>query len=90
VLRAELYAVAALVGASVVVIGHTLQLPSAPVALVGAGLCFGLRLMAIRRGWHLPRAWHSDRPPFGTDPRNKRARDRTNAARDTADSESNT
>jgi uncharacterized membrane protein YeiH len=59
VLRAELYAVAALAGASVVVIGDRLQLPSVPVAAVGGGLCFGLRFMAIRRGWHLPRAWRS-------------------------------
>jgi len=60
VLRTELYAVAALAGASVVVIGDRLQLPSVPVAAVGGGLCFGLRFMAIRHGWHLPRAWQSD------------------------------
>jgi uncharacterized membrane protein YeiH len=59
VLRAELYAVAALAGASVVVIGDRLQLPSVPVAAIGGGVCFGLRFMAIRRGWHLPRARHS-------------------------------
>jgi uncharacterized membrane protein YeiH len=56
VLRAELYAVAALVGASVVVAGSLLHLPSAPVAVAGAALCFGLRLIAIRRGWELPLA----------------------------------
>ena len=54
VLRADLYAVAALAGAAVVVIGDGLQLPSAEVTLAGAALCFGLRMMAIRRGWHLP------------------------------------
>ncbi|MGH9453752.1 MAG: trimeric intracellular cation channel family protein [Terriglobia bacterium] len=54
VLRAEVYAVAALAGAAVVVIGHMLHLPSGSVAVVGVVLCFGLRLMAIRRGWHLP------------------------------------
>ncbi len=54
VLRAELYAVAALAGAAVVVIGDVLQLPSAAVMVVGAGLCFGLRFIAIRRGWQLP------------------------------------
>lgn len=57
VLRAELYAVAALAGASVVVMGDALRLPSIPVAGVGMAVCFGLRFMAIRRGWHLPRAW---------------------------------
>ncbi len=59
VLRADLYAVAALAGAVVVVVGDTLRLPSALVTSAGAILCFGLRLAAIRRGWHLPVA----RPP---------------------------
>jgi uncharacterized membrane protein YeiH len=54
VLRAELYAVAALAGAAVVVGGGLLRLPSTPVAIVGADLCFGLRLLAIPRGWGLP------------------------------------
>ena len=54
VLRSELYAVAALVGGVVVVLGDKWQLPTLPVALAGAVVCFGLRLMAIRRGWHLP------------------------------------
>ena len=54
VLRADLYAIAALAGAAVVVTGHLLQLPSPATTIVGAALCFGLRLMAMRRGWHLP------------------------------------
>ncbi len=54
VLRAELYAVAALAGATVVVGGRMLDLPSAPLAIAGAALCFGLRLIALRRGWELP------------------------------------
>jgi uncharacterized membrane protein YeiH len=54
VLRSELYAVAALVGGVVVVLGDKWQLPTLPVALAGAVVCFGLRLTAIRRGWHLP------------------------------------
>lgn len=54
VLHAELYAVAALAGAAVVVIGHMLQFPPAPATVAGAVLCFGLRFMAIRRGWGLP------------------------------------
>ena len=56
VLRAELYAVAALAGASAVVIGSLLQLPSTPVAVAGATVCFGLRLGAIWHGWRLPGA----------------------------------
>ena len=54
VLRRELYAVAALAGALVVVAGHALRWPAAPVAVAGASLCFGLRWLAIRRGWRLP------------------------------------
>jgi uncharacterized membrane protein YeiH len=54
VLRADLYAVAALAGASAVVICNLPQFPSAVATIAGAALCFGLRLMAIRRGWNLP------------------------------------
>jgi uncharacterized membrane protein YeiH len=59
VLRADLYAIAALAGAAVVVIGNLLHLPPTATTIIGALLCFGLRLMAIHRGWHLPIAkWH--------------------------------
>jgi uncharacterized membrane protein YeiH len=54
VLQSDLYAVAALVGAGVVVIGHLLQWPVIPTAIAGAAACFGLRLIAIQRGWSLP------------------------------------
>lgn len=54
VLRTELYAVAALVGAAVMVVGRILHLPSSAAAAAGALLCFGLRFMAMRRGWQLP------------------------------------
>lgn len=54
VLRAEFYAMAALAGAAVVVVGDHLELPPAPAIIVGAILCFGLRFMAIRFGWRLP------------------------------------
>lgn len=64
VLRADLYAVAALAGAAVVVIANVLQLPAAAAALGGATLCFGLRVLAMKRGWHLPVArTRVDRPP---------------------------
>ena len=54
VLRTELYAVAALIGAVVVVIGSMLHLSSSAAPAVGAVLCFGLRFIAIRHGWQLP------------------------------------
>jgi uncharacterized membrane protein YeiH len=61
VLRSELYAVAALAGAVVVVLGSLLDLPPALTALAGAAVCFGIRLVAIRRGWRLPVAGPRDR-----------------------------
>ena len=54
VLRSDLYAVAALAGAVVVVIGHQLDIAPTMVAVLGALVCFGLRLLAIRRRWQLP------------------------------------
>lgn len=54
VLRADLYAVAALAGAALVVVGHVLHWPLLPTAITGAVLCFVIRLLAIRRGWRLP------------------------------------
>ena len=61
VLRADLYAVAALAGAAVVVGGTLLKLPFGLVTGAGLILCFGLRFIAIRRGWHLPTArWPDD------------------------------
>lgn len=54
VLHRELYAVAALAGAVLVVGGHALELPPVPVAVAGAVACFALRLFALRRGWRLP------------------------------------
>jgi uncharacterized membrane protein YeiH len=54
VLRSELYAVAALAGATVVVVGDRMGFPSVGSAIIGATLCFGLRIIAIRRKWNLP------------------------------------
>jgi len=62
VLRSELYAVAALAGALVVVGGDQLHLPEAVMAAAGAALCFGLRVMAIYRGWRLPIAPAAGQP----------------------------
>ena len=63
VLRADLYAVAALAAGVVVVTGHVLHYPSFAFMIAGALLWFWLRVMAIFRGWHLPIA--------GTGPRSK-------------------
>jgi uncharacterized membrane protein YeiH len=54
VLRADLYAVAALAGATVVVLGRSLGFATGPVSIAGAALCIALRVMAIRFHWQLP------------------------------------
>ncbi len=56
VLRSDLYALAALAGAGVVVIGHIFLFSPLRVAVIGGLLCFALRFMAIRHGWRLPSA----------------------------------
>jgi uncharacterized membrane protein YeiH len=54
VLKGDLYAVAALAAAALVVVGHLLAWPVIPTA-AGAGLlCLGIRMLAILRGWGLP------------------------------------
>lgn len=56
VLRSDLYAIAALLGASAVVAGHLVGINYGISAVVGAALCFAVRFMAISYGWHLPKA----------------------------------
>src|SRR5579871_210517 len=59
VLRSDLYAVAALAGAAIVVGGSILHLPLIVTSGSGGLACFGLRVMAIHWSWHLPVA-HKD------------------------------
>jgi uncharacterized membrane protein YeiH len=67
VLRSEFYAVAALAGAVVVVAGHVLNFQPTAMAIAGAALCFGIRLIAIWRGWRLPVAYLPQRSKAGAD-----------------------
>ena len=60
VFQSDLYAIAAMLGAIVVVVGVALEWPQVPVMLLSASVCFGLRYMAIRYDWHLPVAPHRD------------------------------
>jgi len=62
VLRSDLYAVAALAGAAIVVGGSMLNFPTIAAALGGGLVSFGLRMVAIRKGWQLPIARESDMP----------------------------
>jgi uncharacterized membrane protein YeiH len=67
VLRTELYAVAALSGATVMVAGRALHFPLYGAAIAGAVLCFVVRYLAIRRAWQLPVARSFELPERETD-----------------------
>jgi uncharacterized membrane protein YeiH len=61
VLRGEVYASAALVGAAVVVVGRVMNVHSAAITITGAVLCFAIRFLAIKRNWQLPVARRHER-----------------------------
>ncbi|MGZ4495415.1 MAG: trimeric intracellular cation channel family protein [Nocardioides sp.] len=54
VLRGELYATPALVGAAVAVVGHQAGLRTIVIAPPAALVCLVWRLVAMRRGWNAP------------------------------------
>jgi uncharacterized membrane protein YeiH len=56
VLCEEIYAMAALLGAMIVIAGQHVGLPPVPVAVVGATAVFVLRVVSVLRGWSAPRA----------------------------------
>ena len=65
VLRHDLYALAALSGAAIVVGGHLLHWAPTATTVAGAILCFAIRFVAIRRGWNLPPARLASRSDGG-------------------------
>jgi len=62
VFRSDIYALAALAGALVVVLGHWLNWPPTPTAIAGTLLCFGLRILAMWFRWSLPSSRHESPP----------------------------
>lgn len=54
VLRREVYAVPAVLGGAVVVLGDGLGAPAGPVAVGAASLVFTLRVVGLWRDWHAP------------------------------------
>lgn len=54
IFRGELYAIPALAGALVTVLGIRADLPEVLVTVVGAGVCLVWRLLAIWRRWQAP------------------------------------
>lgn len=55
VLRSEIYATPALVGAAVAVAGESSGLSTFAYAIPAVVLCTGWRLLALRKGWEAPR-----------------------------------
>jgi len=58
VLRSEIYATPAFLGAGIVVVAAALEYDALWVPIVGAVTCFTIRLLAIRRGWNAPLPRH--------------------------------
>jgi uncharacterized membrane protein YeiH len=54
VLRSEIYATPAFLGAGIVVVAYAAGYKASWVAVAGAVVCFLIRLIAIRRGWNAP------------------------------------
>jgi uncharacterized membrane protein YeiH len=55
VLRADVYASAALTGAAVMIAGLKLRLPRVVVMTLGGIVCFVLRVVSVWQSWQLPR-----------------------------------
>jgi uncharacterized membrane protein YeiH len=55
VLRADIYATAALAGSAVMVVARKLGLHPTPAAILGGTVCFALRVISVWRHWNLPR-----------------------------------
>ena len=54
VLRADVYASAALAGAAVMVVAIRMKFPKPLAAVSGAIVCFTLRIISVRHHWNLP------------------------------------
>ena len=54
VLRSEIYATPAFLGSGIVVVAAALKYDALWVPIAAAVTCFGIRLIAIRRGWNAP------------------------------------
>jgi len=57
IFRTDIYATAALIGATAMVLGQSFGLPRRVMALSGGVLCFTIRLLAVYYHWHLPTAF---------------------------------
>jgi uncharacterized membrane protein YeiH len=58
VLRADVYATAALVGSACMILAGKLRIPPAISAVLGGTVCFLLRVISVWQHWNLPRVAH--------------------------------
>ncbi len=63
VLHTQIYAIAAMAAAAVVLVAHGFGVSMTAVTFPAVALCFFLRVMAIYRGWSLPAAPWSTKEP---------------------------
>ena len=56
ILQTDIYASAAIFGAAIVLIARRAGMSDGGASLLGGTCCFVLRMLAVRYGWHLPRA----------------------------------
>lgn len=63
ILRKEIYAVAALTGAGIQVLGNTLGWSATFTPWLGASACILIRLLSLKYGWHLPLSRTEDEEP---------------------------
>ncbi|HEY0782006.1 MAG TPA: TRIC cation channel family protein, partial [Thermoanaerobaculia bacterium] len=54
VLRADVYAVAAMAGAAVMVVGVRFGRRLLPMSILGSLVCFTLRMVSVWQHWNLP------------------------------------
>jgi uncharacterized membrane protein YeiH len=55
VLRADVYATAALAGAAVLVVSLRFKMNAKSATILGSVVCFALRVVSVWRHWNLPR-----------------------------------
>ncbi len=55
VLRADVYATAALAGSAAMIAGYKVRLPRSWAAILGGTTCFLLRVISVWRHWNLPK-----------------------------------
>lgn len=54
VLRTEVYAVASLLGATIIIIANAVQVQSSAAEIIAAATVFALRMLSVWKGWKIP------------------------------------